>query len=258
MTAAPLDAHRTLPRTADIKHPRRMMLHGLRPVFAAGINRRWDVEVRGVENHPTAGPVVVAANHIGFLDGPLMAIFGPRPVHALTKREMFSGSLGAFLSGAGQIPVDRDAADPQAIKAVLRVLRDGGVAGLFPESTRGGGLVESARGGAAYLALATGATVVPLAFLGTRVLGGSTNSLPPSGSRFVLSYGSPITVEEQGWPRRSADVRTLTEQIRLAIIATTDEARRATGMELPGPIPDTDGTSPLPGPASDSSKAEHD
>lgn len=258
MTAGPEEAHRTLPRTGEIKHPARLMLHGLRPAFAAVIHRRWHVEVRGAQNHPPTGPVVVAANHIGFLDGPLLAIVGPRPVHALTKREMFSGALGAFLSGAGQIPVDRESVDPLAIKVALRVLRDGGVAGLFPESTRGAGLVESAKGGAAYLALATGATVVPVAFLGTRLPGGSTNSVPPAGSRFVVSYGSPIPVVQQTWPRRSDDVRGLTERIRAAIIATTEEARRATGIELPGPLPETDGTSPHPGPASDSSKAEHD
>ncbi len=248
MTAGHLESHRTLPRTADIKHPARMMLHGLRPAFAAVINRRWDVEVRGAQHHPATGSVVVAANHIGFLDGPLMAIIGPRPVHALTKRELFSGPLGAFLAGAGQIPVNRDQVDPRAVKTALRVLRDGGVTGMFPESTRGGGLLESAQGGAAYLAMAAGATVVPLAFLGTRQPGGSTNSFPPAGSRFVLSYGSPIAVEQQDWPRLSAEVRTLSEQIRLAIIATSDEARRATGIELPGPIPDTD---------SDSSDAEN-
>lgn len=254
MTATPAEAHLELPRTARIKHPARLMLHGLRPAFAAVINRRWDVEVRGAENHPATGPVVVAANHIGFLDGPLMAIVGPRPVHALTKREMYSGPLGAFLSGAGQIPVDRDTVDPLAIKTALRVLRDGGVAGLFPESTRGAGTLDSVKGGAAYLALATGATVVPLAFLGTRLPGGSTNSFPPPGSRFVLSYGSPITLEQQGWPRRSDDVRALSERIRQAVIATVSEAANATGMELPGPLPETDGTSPASGPASESSK----
>lgn len=230
--------HDDLPRTSTVKHPARMMLHGLRPTFAAVIRRRWDVDVRGAEKVPATGPVVVAGNHIGFLDGPLMAILGPRPVHALTKRELFTGPLAAFLHGAGQIPVNRFEPDPQAIKSALRVLRDGGVAGLFPESTRGAGEVENAEGGAAYLAMATGATVVPMSFLGTR-LPGTDASFPPAGSRLVVSFGDPIPVEHHPWPRRTAAVRALTERIRVAIIATTDAARRATGMELPGPIPGT-------------------
>ena len=49
--------------------------------------------------------MIVAANHTGFLDGPLMAFFAPRPLHALTKREMFDGPMAPFLAQAGQIPV---------------------------------------------------------------------------------------------------------------------------------------------------------
>ena len=229
------------------------MLHGLRPAFSAVIRRRWDVEVRQAERVPASGPVVIAGNHIGFLDGPLMAIVGPRPVHALTKHEQFSGPLGAFLHGAGQIPVVREAPDPYALRIALRVLRDGGVVGMFPESTRGGGEMLTAAGGAAYLALVTGAPVVPVSFLGTR-LPGSSSTFPPTGSRLAVSYGSPITVEQRPWPRRSEEVRALTERIRLAIVETADDASRATGMKLPGPLPETDGTSPVVGPASESSK----
>lgn len=258
MTSAPVPPVRSgLPSTDHLRHPRRGMLHGLRPAFAGVINRRWNVEYRHVDRVPATGPVVMVSNHIGFLDGPMMAIVGPRPVHALTKRELFKGPLGAFLRGAGQIPVSRFEADPLAIKTALKVLRDGGVAGVFPEGTRGAGEMLNAAGGAAYLAMASGATVVPMSFLGTR-LAGSGASFPPAGTRMVVSFGSPLTVEQQDWPRRSQDVRALTEKIRLAIIATVADALDATGMELPGPIPETDGTSPDVGPASESSKAEHD
>ncbi|MFL6158502.1 MAG: lysophospholipid acyltransferase family protein [Marmoricola sp.] len=244
-----------LPRTDDLKHPARLMLHRLRPLFAAAAHRAYDLTVTGAENVPATGPVILAANHIGFLDGPLMAIVGPRPVHALTKQELFSGPLGVFLAGSGQIPTERDEVDPRAVRTALRVLRDGGVAGVFPEKTRGGGEMSYAQGGAAYLAMVTGAPVVPMAFLGTR-LPGSAASFPARGTRMVMSHGSPITVEQQGWPRRSADVRALTERIRTAIITTVQEAVEATGMNLPGPIPETDGTSPASGPASETSKDE--
>lgn len=253
MTTTLSDSHFDLPRTAEVQHPARLMLHRLRPAFAAVAHHRWAVEQHGEHHVPSSGPVVLAANHIGFMDGPLMAIVGPRPVHALTKRELFSGPLGAFLVGAGQIPTSRDELDPAAVKTALRVLRDGGVAGVFPERTRGGGEMEYAQGGAAYLAMVTGATIVPMSFLGTR-LPGSAASFAPRGVRIVVSYGSPITVEQQDWPRRSAEVRALTECIRLAIMATANGAVQATGMKLPGPLPETDGTSPSSGPASDSSK----
>ncbi|RNL79288.1 lysophospholipid acyltransferase family protein [Nocardioides marmorisolisilvae] len=255
MTTAQQSVHHQLPSTLDVRHPARLMLHGLRPAFAAVAHRRWDLEVLGAENVPARGPVVTVGNHIGFLDGPLMAIVGPRPVHALTKSELFSGPLGAFLTGSGQIPTSRDEVDPAAIKSALRVLREGGVAGVFPERTRGAGTLAEAAGGAAYLALVTGAPVVPMAFLGTR-LPGSAATFPPAGVRIVVSHGSPLTVEQQDWPRRSHEVAALTERIRLAIIATVQEAVRASGVELPGDLPETDGTSPGVGPASERSKEE--
>jgi 1-acyl-sn-glycerol-3-phosphate acyltransferase len=250
---AVLTAHSARPSTLHVKHPARAMLHSLRPAFAAVIRRRWDVEIRGAENVPASGPLVLAANHIGFLDGPLMAIVGPRPVHALTKRELFSGPLGAFLNGAGQIPITRELPDPHALRTALKVLRDGGVAGLFPESTRGDGEMSVAAPGAAYLAMVTGATVVPVSFLGTR-LPGSSSTFPPAGTSFAVSFGPPMMVEQQPWPRRSTGVEALTEQIRVAIVETADDASRATGMKLPGPLPETDGTSSTVGPASESSK----
>ena len=79
MTKALRQTHHDLPRTDGVAHPARMMLHGLRPSFAAVIRRRWNVELRGTEHFPEAGPVIVIANHIGWLDGPMMAILSPRP-----------------------------------------------------------------------------------------------------------------------------------------------------------------------------------
>ena len=184
--------------------------------------------------------MVIAANHIGFLDGPLMAIVTPRPVHVLTKREMYDGRLGGFLMASGQIPVHREGPDPYAVKAALHVLREGHAVGVFPEGTRGAGEVEHVKPGAAYLAMASGATVVPLVFLGTRLPGASNNSLPPPRSRIVMSFGSPIEVDHHSWPRRQPDTHALSGQIREALLDTLAEARAATGMTLPGPIPGTE------------------
>ena len=76
--------------------------------------------------------MLLASNHVGVADGPLLAIYVPRPVHALTKIEMFEGKTGLLLRATGQIPLYRFGADPSAIKTCLRVLRDGGVVGHLP------------------------------------------------------------------------------------------------------------------------------
>jgi 1-acyl-sn-glycerol-3-phosphate acyltransferase len=235
----PRVAHEALPRTTTTRRPRRALLTGGRPLAQAILRRRFNLEIHGAEHFPEHGPVVVAANHIGFLDGPLMAIMSPRPVHALTKREMFKGAMGPFLSATGQIPVWRNAPDPAAIRTTLRVLRDGGAVGVFPEGTRGAGELASIEGGAAYFAMVTGATVVPLAMLGTRDPGGSLNSVPKAGTRMVMTFGAPVSFDWHAWPRRTADVRAAAQDIRTAILQTLRDAEATTGISLPGPVPPT-------------------
>jgi 1-acyl-sn-glycerol-3-phosphate acyltransferase len=223
-----------------VPHPRQALLYRNRFWAARVLHRRWDLTVRGAEHVPQRGPVVVVGNHIGVLDGPLMAIVSPRPVHVLTKREMYESRLGGVLMASGQIPVHREGPDPAAVKASLRVLRDDGAVGVFPEGTRGAGDVERVKPGAAYLAMAGGATVVPLVFLGTRLPGGSNNSLPPPRSPIVMSFGPALEVAHRPWPRRQPDTHALSQRIREALLATLAEAQEATGMTLPGPIPGND------------------
>jgi 1-acyl-sn-glycerol-3-phosphate acyltransferase len=233
-------AHQELPRSIGVPHPPQGLLRRGRRTAASILHRRWDVTVRGAEHVPMHGPLVVVANHIGFLDGPMMAIVSPRAVHVLAKREMYHGTLGRLLTATGQIPVLREGADPAAVKVALRVLRDGGAVGVFPEGTRGSGEVDHVKPGAAYLAMASGATVVPVVFLGTRLPGGSNNSLPPAGSPFVMSFGPAFAVPHQPWPRRQPDTHALSTRVQHALLETLHEAEKATGMTLPGPIPGTD------------------
>jgi 1-acyl-sn-glycerol-3-phosphate acyltransferase len=231
-------SHTGLPRTTDLPHPPTALLHRGRPPARHVVRRIWAVEVHGADRVPVTGPVVFAANHIGFLDGPLLAICAPRPVHALTKIEMFAGGLGGVLRASGQIPVRRGEPDIAAVRTSVRVLRDGGVVGIFPEGTRGPGDVAAIEPGAAYLALVTGATVVPVAFLGSRLPGASLSSLPPRGSRIAMTFGEPVTVAAQPWPRRRADVAATTGRIRAAMLETLRVAQATTGMGLPGPAPE--------------------
>jgi 1-acyl-sn-glycerol-3-phosphate acyltransferase len=229
--------HLEPPRTDRTPHPPRGMLRRLRPVARWLIRRRYDVRVTGAEHVPTSGPVILAANHIGVIDGPLLAIFAPRPVHALTKVEMFRGRLGRFLHHSGQIPLDRFVADPAAVKQGVRVLRDGGVVGVFPEGRRGAGELDRFHRGAAYLALVSGAPVVPVILIGTREPGGHTGSLPPRGARIELVVGAPFTLEQMPWPRRRADVETASLRLRDRMLDDLREALVTTGRSLPGPLP---------------------
>jgi 1-acyl-sn-glycerol-3-phosphate acyltransferase len=230
--------HLDLPRTDDVPHPPAGLLTRGRGWLAAAIRRYYQLEQRHAHRVPDQGPVVLVANHIGWIDGPLMAIVGPRPVHNLTKIEMFTGAMGRFLTATGQIPVRRYEADITAIRTCLRVLRDGGAVGVFPEGTRGAGELKRVEPGAAYLAIATGATVCPVIYLGSRLAGAPIGTIPPRGSRVVMTYGEPLAFEGHSWPRRRTELRAATDRIREAMLDTLAEARAATGMDLPGPAPD--------------------
>lgn len=233
----PTSRHTELPRSDRARYPRRAMLSGLRPVARFVIRRRCEVRVHGVDNVPTRGPVIFAANHMGVADGPILATFGPRPVHALTKIEMFDSRLAWVLRGAGQIPVDRFHTDPAAVKTCLRVLRDGGAVGIFPEGRRGGGDLERFHRGAAYFGLASGAPIVPVIFLGTREPGGHTESLPARRGTVDMLFGTPYSLPATPWPRTREQVGHASALLREHLLTTLDHALAITGRDLPGPLP---------------------
>ncbi|HSU02511.1 MAG TPA: lysophospholipid acyltransferase family protein [Nocardioides sp.] len=191
---------------SSTEHPRTLALRAARPVAARLMGRRWRITVHQPDHVPASGGVVLAANHVGIVDGPLLATYAPRPVHALTKSEMFDGRLGGFLRATGQIPLDRFAPDPGAIRTSLRVVRDGGVVGIFPEGTRSSGELDRFHHGAAYLALVTGAPVVPVTLIGTRAPVDGSSSLPPSGGAIDIVFGTAWQTTQHPWPRTREQV----------------------------------------------------
>lgn len=234
-----------LPASAP-KHPTRFLLRGLRAPARFVVRRRFRVTVHGEEQIPTSGPVILASNHVGVADGPLLAIFGPRPVHALTKQEMFDGRLGRFLKTSGQVPLDRYHSDPGAVKACLRVLRDGGAVGIFPEGSRGAGEFDRFHRGAAYLGLVSGAPIVPVVQFGTREPGAGSSALPKKGGHVELVYGPPYTFVATPWPRTKQQVEDAAHALRSHMLDHLAHAKKLTGRTLPGPIPRSKDQDPDP------------
>lgn len=225
-----------LPSTSGVRAPRTRLLTAGRPPAHALLRAWYDLELHGAERVPSTGPVVMAANHVGFLDGPLLAVCSPRPVHALTKQEMFVGPLSPVLHASGQIKLDRFNVDVAAIRTAVQALRAGQAVGVFPEGSRGTGDMASWRAGAAYLALVSGAPVVPVSFLGTRLPGGSSSSIPPRGTRIAMTFGDPVLLERRPWPRTQQEVADAAQTVAAAILQTMRTAEEATGLTLPGPL----------------------
>ena len=140
------------------------------------------------ENVPAAGAVIVACNHVSYLDPVVLGIGFRRPITYLAKKELFTiPVLGPIITALGVYPVDRQAGGVAAVRAAVRALKDGSCIGIFPEGTRNlTGEVEG-KGGAALLAALTGAPVVPAAIRGTR------RARP--FHRISVVYGEPLHVE---------------------------------------------------------------
>jgi 1-acyl-sn-glycerol-3-phosphate acyltransferase len=128
----------------------------------------WRARATGVENIPREGPVIIACNHLSYLDPPVMGSFVPRRINYMAKAELFRiPVLGPAIRAVGAYPVDRHGSAKAAIKRSVEVLRDGGVIGIFPEGTRNASGAAEPRKGAALLASLSGAPVVPACILGS-------------------------------------------------------------------------------------------
>ncbi|MFE0731317.1 lysophospholipid acyltransferase family protein [Streptomyces antibioticus] len=190
----------------------------------------WRPRVLGSWRVPATGPVIFAVNHSHNIDGPMVMGVAPRPTHFLIKKEAFVGPLDPFLTGIGQLKVDRHSADRTAITRALGVLENGGVLGIFPEGTRGEGDFAALRAGLAYFAVRSGAPIVPVAVLGSSERRGRLiKALPPLRSRVDVVFGDPFDAGDGSGRRTRKALDEATERIQKQLAAHLENARRLTG-----------------------------
>jgi 1-acyl-sn-glycerol-3-phosphate acyltransferase len=157
-------------------------------------------KVEGLAYVPDTGPAIIASNHLSFCDSIFMPLMVKRPVTFVAKAEYFTGRgikgalVRTFFVGTGTIPVDRTGgrAAQAALETQLRVLREGRLAGIYPEGTRSpDGRLYRGKTGVARLALASGAPVVPVVML-------NSDRIQPPGKvmprirRVRIRFGPPM------------------------------------------------------------------
>jgi len=147
----------------------------------------WRYRATGAEHIPRTGPVIVAGNHVSYLDPVALGIGVPRGLTYLAKKELFAVPLlGPIIRACGAYPLDREAGGAAGLRAALRVLKDGKCIGIFPEGGRNRDGTAVEKGGAALLAALSGAPVVPAAIVGTR----NAKRL----GRIQVAFGEPLTI----------------------------------------------------------------
>jgi len=124
--------------------------------------------VEGRENIPPEGGVIIAANHISYVDPPLLGAVLPRRATFMARRGLFEMPLLRWVMKQTAIPVDRQKTRPSTIKEAVTRLKKGGVVVLFPEGRRSetGELLEGKRGIGMLVGL-SGVPVVPALIKGT-------------------------------------------------------------------------------------------
>lgn len=168
----------------------------LGPILKA-LFRPW---VRGMENIPAHGAVILASNHLSFSDSIFLPLQSRRPVVFLAKSEYFTGRglKGAltrwFFKATGQLPIDRSGgkASEASLNTGLSVLSQGHVLGIYPEGTRSpDGRLFRGRTGIARMALESKVPVIPVAMIDTEKVQPIGRRLPRI-RRIGIIVGEPL------------------------------------------------------------------
>lgn len=181
--------------------------------------------VTGLENIPETGPAILASNHLSVIDSFYLPLVVPRPVVFPAKAEYFAPksflghAFAAYLKSTNQLKIDRGGARSAyaTLDAAVEILRRGELFGFYPEGTRSpDGRLYRGRSGIGYLALQSGAPVIPVAMVGTRQM------LPPGAylprpSRIEIRIGKPVEFSDLASERPGKARRLIADQVMAAI-----------------------------------------
>jgi 1-acyl-sn-glycerol-3-phosphate acyltransferase len=158
-------------------------------------------EVTGAEHVPASGPAIVASNHLSVIDSIFLPLMLTRPLVFAAKSEYFTGTrlrdraVAAYLRATNQLPVDRTGAraGQAMLESALALLRSGELFGIYPEGTRSpDGRLYRGRTGVGWLALHSGAPVIPVAMIGTEKILPPGQRYPRPG-KIQIKIGEPLT-----------------------------------------------------------------
>jgi len=194
--------------------------------------------VLGRENVPLHGPVILASNHLSFIDSIGIPLVAPRKVAYLAKAEYWRGSgfsgwvSRTLFTALGALPVERQdhRAAQAALDTAMGVLHAGGAFGIYPEGTRSrDGRLARGKTGVAWLALTADCPVVPVAVVGT-------DKIQPIGARYPrpqkvsVTFGAPLTFpEHRGQAGSNRARREVTDQVMEAIAALSGQEKAGWG-----------------------------
>lgn len=202
--------------------------------------------VEGRDNVPLDGPVIIASNHLSFIDSIAIPVAAPRPVQFLAKSTYFEGTgfkgwlSRTFFTSIGAIPVRRGAGQAalDALDQQRQLLEEGRAVALYPEGTRSlDGRLYKGRTGVAFLALQTGARVVPVGIIGTDKVMPKGAKLPSVTHRVTVRFGEPLDLARHGNADSGRARRLATDEIMAAIHSLSGQELAGVYNEVPAQNP---------------------
>ncbi|MFC8447990.1 lysophospholipid acyltransferase family protein [Kitasatospora sp. NPDC057223] len=198
--------------------------------------------IEGLENVPRKGGVILASNHLSFIDSVVIPLTAPRRVHFLAKAEYFTGTglKGAlsrgFFEAIGAVPVERGTyrSAQASLQSALEILEADKAFGIYPEGTRSlDGRLYRGKTGVAWLALTAGVPVVPVALEGPEQILPVGRRLPRI-RKVTVRFGAPLDFTELHGKARSAQARRqVTDEVMRAIQELSGQEVAETYNELP-------------------------
>lgn len=163
-----------------------------KPFVKLYFNIRYKPRIYGEENIPLSGPIILCSNHIHAFDQFHVMTKTKRIINYMAKEEYFEGKFAWFFKSVGCIKVDRRIKDENAKSEAIKVLKNGGALGIFPEGTRNKTIgtkdevdLLPFKFGAVSLAQKTNALIVPFGISGTYKKRGT----------LVVHIGKPIDIK---------------------------------------------------------------
>jgi 1-acyl-sn-glycerol-3-phosphate acyltransferase len=154
------------------------------------------MDVVGKTNVPPTGPVMLVSNHQSHLDPVLIGVACTRQLRFLARETLFRGPFGWLIRSLGSVPIDRDRSVVSAIKAMLKLLREGEAVLVFPEGSRSwDGQLQPMLGGFLALARRSEATIVPVTIDGA-FAAMPRGTLVPRPMPIRLTFGEAISPAE--------------------------------------------------------------
>jgi len=150
----------------------------------------WQMKVEGFENIPKKGAVIIASNHVSYLDPAVLVASLNRKIYFIAKKEVFKNTFVSFiLKNLNAFSVDRENVDILAFKKAINILREEKVLGTFPEGTRSSnGELQELKLGAIKIAVKTGVPILPVGIIGTY-------KIYPRGIKFPILFKHKIIVK---------------------------------------------------------------